>query len=237
MVLCHPADCERVEDAVDEIIIRNVWNQNSYPPMCPDYLERFIRKKLVVHDDIYRTTGADKTYLVGLYKQGYPVIPTVDSVKDVSRLPATDEYFIKPKDGFDAIEARRISLNDLIRLNPLGYCIQPLIDFDYEISFYYLDKHLQYVLYAPDKNKRWNLYEFTPSVADIDFAERFIRWSKQRYGIERVDACRLRSGELLLMEIEDQGGMYLSVQSVMEANRKRFLNNLKNSISQRIGLD
>lgn len=90
LVLCHPADCERTEDEVDEIIIRNVWNENSYPPPHPDYLERFMRKKLVIHDDLYRSSSTDKTYLVDLSKRGYPVIPTVDSVEDINRLPLVD---------------------------------------------------------------------------------------------------------------------------------------------------
>lgn len=236
LVICHPADCESVEDGVDEIIIRNTWNEKDYgePPL--GYENRFQIKGLNVHDDLYKRFGEDKDYLLGLYRNGYPVIPTVDTIADLYQLPEANEYFIKPKDGFDAIGARKINKEDLVKLNPVRYLIQPFVDFKYEISFYYLDKQLQYTLYAPDKTKRWDLVEYTPGVSDINFAEQFIGCNIQSRGIERVDACRLKNGELLLVEMTDQGGVYLSVPLLKKEVRDRFFGNLKESLLRRITL-
>ena len=236
VIICHPADCEELEDKADAIIIRNIWNEKEYGKPEPWY-KRWRGKKLPIHDDLYvregdyySGAGETKDYLIWLTKNGFPVVPSIDDIKNLHDLPEADAYFIKPKDGFDAINARRISKTELLELNPQHYLIQPFVDFEYEISFYYLNKKLQYTLYAPDKTKRWDLVEFVPSERDIVFAQKFIDWNMQKYGIERIDACRLKNGDLSLIEITDQGGAYLSAQDLSEGLRNTFLENLSASI-------
>ena len=234
VILCHPTDCEGVEDMVDEIIIRNTWNEKDYGKPSLGYKNRFRFKGLNVHDDLYKRPGEDKDYLLDLYRSGYPVIPTIDTIADLKQLPEAKEYFIKPKDGFDAIGARKIKKANLIKLNPAQYLIQPFVDFEYEISFYYLEKKLQYTMYAPDRIKRWDLVDYNPSKSDLKFAGQFIKWNLQKHGIERIDACRLKTGQLLLMEITDQGGAYLSLPLLKEVVKARFLINLEKSLLHRI---
>ena len=176
-------------------------------------------------------SGESKDYLIWLYKNGFPVIPSVDNIKDLGSLPATDEFFIKPQDGFSGINARKINKKDLVTLNPKHYVIQPFIDFEYEVSFYYLDKAFAYALYAPDKSQRFGsltLYEPTPE--DMVFADKYVKWNLQKRGLERVDACRTRDGKLLLTEMTDQGGAYLSILHVPELERTRFLEHLSRSL-------
>jgi len=235
--LAHPADCEQLEDQVDRIIVRNVWNAARYGMPEPWYHRWRSTPQLPIHDDLYVrsgdfSTGAgeSKDYLLQLYQLGYPVIPSIDSLANLKCLPESEQYFIKPKDGFDAINARKLTISELIALNPQHYIIQPFVDFDYEVSFYYLDKWLQYSLYAPDKERRWDLVEFSPSVSDLKFAEKFVRWNPQKRGIVRIDACRLKNGELLLVEISDQGGVYLSLPELPIDIRGQFLVNLVHSI-------
>ncbi len=79
-----------------------------------------------------------------------------------------------------------------------GHLIQPLMPFEYEISFYFIGKQFYYSLYAPDPEKRWELKLFKPLKEEVDFALKFIHWNTCKMGIQRVDACRLKSGELLL---------------------------------------
>ena len=71
------------------------------------------------------------------------------------------------------------------------------------MSFYYVDDAFQYALYAPDPDRRWVLEPYEPSEADLAFARRFIDWNTLDHGIQRVDACRTRDGDLLLVELED----------------------------------
>lgn len=234
IVLCHPAVCQVAENQADLVIIRNVWNLDNYgKPQLP-YRKRFIKKGLNVHDDLYRTTEEDKSYLIDLWHRGYPSIPTVDSVKDLHQLPRTGRYFVKPKDGFDAIDAIQVAGKKLKTINLSNKLIQPFIDFEYEVSFYFLDKQFLYALYTPNKHKRWSLEEYMPTKHDFAFAEMFIRWNKQKFGIERIDACRTKSGDLLLIEVTDQGGVFLSLQDLDSAKRGQFLERLKDSLIGRL---
>ena len=66
-------------------------------------------------------------------------------------------------------------------------------------------------------------YEFNDE--DVKFAERFIKWNDIKNGIQRVDACRTQSGELLLVELEDLNP-YLSVQELDDKTREQFINDL-----------
>ena len=52
--------------------------------------------------------------------------------------------------------------------------IQPAIDFQYEVSFYYINDILEYALYAPDKNRRWELKKYSFTKEDKQFAQKFI---------------------------------------------------------------
>ena len=84
------------------------------------------------------------------------------------------------------------------------------IDFQYEVSFYFIDDKFEYALYAPDKSKRWILKEYNCTDEDIAFAGRFIEWNTVTHGIQRVDACRTQDDQLLLVELEDLNP-YLSI--------------------------
>ncbi|WP_405346239.1 hypothetical protein [Ruminococcus sp.] len=35
--------------------------------------------------------------------------------------------------------------------------IQPAVDLEYEVSFYFINDQFEYALYAPDKDKRFNI--------------------------------------------------------------------------------
>ena len=106
---------------------------------------------------------------------------------------------------------------------------KPAIDFQYEVSFYFIDNKFEYALYAPDKSKRWILKEYNCTDEDIAFAGRFIEWNTVTHGIQRVDACRTNDGELLLVELEDLNP-YLSILDVNEKIRHIFLNDMMETL-------
>lgn len=99
--------------------------------------------------------------------------------------------------------------------------IQPEIDFEYEVSFYFVDDILEYALYAPDKKQRWKLEKYDFSNDDIAFARKFIEWNKIKHGMQRVDACRSKDGQLLLVELEDLNP-YLSVLELDKKQEKHL---------------
>jgi hypothetical protein len=109
--------------------------------------------------------------------------------------------------------------------------IQPLIEFVYEVSFYFIGNQFQYALYAPNPQKRWAMEPFMPSKEDVDFAQTFIAWNTCKFGIQRVDACRLKNGLLLLMELEDYNP-FLSLDLLDKNTKENFLKALCDSLEE-----
>ena len=109
--------------------------------------------------------------------------------------------------------------------------IQPQVDFEYEVSFYFLNNKLEYALYAPDKSRRWDLKRYHCTDEDIAFAKSFISWNDISNGIQRVDACRTRDGRLLLIELEDLNP-YLSLLELDEKTRETFVTDMVNALKK-----
>ena len=98
------------------------------------------------------------------------------------------------------------------------------------MSFYFVDRTFEYALYAPDAGQRWRLEPYEPTESDLVFAQRFIDWNDIDHGIQRVDACRTRASELLLVELEDLNP-YLSLDRVGASTRDAFVRDMTASIA------
>lgn len=195
-----------------------------------DYFQKFLRE--VSNNNILTFNSFDgkadirgKEYLLNLTNTGFPVIPTIDKLSDLSELGNAEKYVIKIKNGADSIGMEILSKEELLDTELKNKLIQPYLDFEYEISFYYLNNEFQYALYAPDKNKRWELKEIEASLEDIKFADKFIAWNNIQHGITRVDACRLRDNSLLLVELEDLNP-FLSIELLSEQKQEEFISRL-----------
>lgn len=230
VVLCHPCDSQPFEQVVDLIVFRNTGPVLQYQAYFTAFVERVADQQLTIYNTM---TGqgdqAGKGYLMELTRLGYPVIPSIDQAADLFRLSPAERYMVKPKDGADSIGLQVLSREELTTVDWQGHIAQPFIDFQYEVSFYYIDQHLQYALYAPDTQKRWQLAEYEPTPADVAFADQFIAWNTIGHGIQRVDACRTAQGGLLLVELEDLNP-YLSLDLLSPARREAFLHNFKQSL-------
>ena len=108
--------------------------------------------------------------------------------------------------------------------------IQPAIDFEYEVSFYFINDKFEYAVYAPNKKERWKLERYVPSAEEIEFAKRFIGWNTIENGIQRVDACKTKDGQLLLVELEDLNP-YLSLLELNKETVEIFINDLVDAIN------
>lgn len=213
-------------DCADFIVFRNTGPVIYYQSYFLDFL-KVIRDKDIMTFNSFdgKADIKGKQYLLDLTELGFPVIPTVDDVAKIDQLGTHEKYIIKIKDGADSIGMEVLSKKEIIGSKPTGKLIQPWIDFDYEASFYYLNDVFQYALYAPDKNKRWELVKYEPTPGDLKFAEKFIHWNNLERGITRVDACRLKDGSLLLVEVEDLNP-FLSIDLLSDEKRERFIGNL-----------
>jgi len=172
-----------------------------------------------------------KQYLVDLSRENYPVIPSINKRDEKHSLPQAERYLVKPIQGADSIGIELISAIQLEKFNFTDKLVQPVMDFSYEVSFYFINREFQYALYAPETNKRWNLERYDVSEADVKYAQRFIDWNAINYGIQRIDACRMPNGELFLMEIEDLNP-YLSLDLLSEQSRNDFVSNLVKALKE-----
>ena len=225
ILIAHPQQAIPLLENGDLVVFRNTGPVIGYQ----DYFRRFV--ETVKEKDINTFNSFDgkadmkgKQYLLDLAQTGYPVIPTVEKLSNIDDLGSTDKYIVKPKNGADSIGMEILTKKELLDSNPEGKLIQPFLEFEYEVSFYYLNDQFQYALYAPDKAKRWELTGYDPTPEDLRFAQSFIDWNDLTTGITRVDACRLKDGSLLLVELEDLNP-FLSIQLLSEEKRNRFLEN------------
>jgi hypothetical protein len=237
ILIGHPHQVLSYMDAADLIVIRNTGSIIYYKDIFQEFVKRAKEQNLKTFNSLDgKGDLLGKQYLVELTRSGYPVIPTVDHVDQLDQLGDHDHYIIKLIDGADSIGMSKRAKNDVKIMSVDGKIIQPCIDFVYELSFYYLNDVFQYALYAPDKNKRWVLETYEVSASDLMFADQFIQWNQMSHGIQRVDACRLRTGELLLVELEDINP-YLSLEVVTEEIRDQFMHDWLSALSHLLPKD
>lgn len=225
ILIAHPQQAIPLLQKGDLVVFRNTGPVIGYQEYFKLFVETVKEKEINTFNSFDgKADMKGKQYLLDLAKAGYPVIPTVEKLSNIEELGNTDRYVVKPKNGADSIGMEILTKKELIDSNPEGKLIQPFLDFDYEVSFYYLNDDFQYALYASDKAKRWDLSEYAPTPEDLSFAQSFIDWNNMTTGITRVDACRLNNGSLLLVELEDLNP-FLSIQLLSEEKRNWFLKN------------
>ncbi|MBT2479608.1 hypothetical protein [Streptomyces sp. ISL-94] len=227
IALCHPADAEALMPGFEAVVVRNSGPVLHYQEAYDSFRAAALAAGIRVYNPLTgRGDMAGKQYLLDLTAAGYPVIPTVDDPARLSELPQVPSYAVKPKQGADSIGLA-------FTADPSGpageILIQPRIDFAYEVSFYFVDDAFQYALYAPDPERRWELRPYDPTGADLAFARTFIEWNTLTHGIQRVDACRAPSGELLLVELEDLNP-YLSLDLLPAETQDDFVTALTGSL-------
>ncbi|MER6212717.1 hypothetical protein ABT213_01530 [Streptomyces sp. NPDC001674] len=227
LALCHPLDAEALMPGFDAVIVRNSGPVLHYQEAYDSFRAAALAAGTRVYNPLTgRADMAGKQYLLDLTAAGHPVIPTVDDPADLHLLPPADLYAVKPRQGADSIG---LTFTPAPATRPGEALIQPRIDFAYEVSFYFVDDAFQYALHAPDPSRRWDLVPYDPTAEDLAFARRFIDWNTLAHGIQRVDACRAPSGELLLVELEDLNP-YLSLSLLPQPVQDSFMEALVASL-------
>ena len=231
---CHPACCEPFEDADDLVVFSNAGAVAGFQDAYDAFWGRDVAKGLRTYNEFTGMADmAGKQYLLDMTDAGMRVIPTIDDMRDLGKLPGVDRYVIKPKGGADSIGLEFLTRDELEQRGLLGNdtLIQPAVDFVYEVSFFFLDGEFEYALYAPDTKARWELVQYDATAADRAFAREFVAWNPMGHGIQRVDACRTKEGDLLLVELEDLNP-YLSIDRVDATTRERFLTHFADALDR-----
>ncbi len=226
VALCHPKNSKDFENDVDLIVFRNTGPVTGFEEDYESFVKRVTSNSILTFNEfVGKADMKGKQYLLDLTLEGYPVIPTIDNLENINLLPSCENYVIKPKGGADSIGLEFLTKRELFEKDLGNMLIQPAVDFEYEVSFYFINDCLEYALYAPSKDKRLELEKYEFSQIDREFAEKFIAWNDIENGIQRVDACRTKEGELLLVELEDLNP-YLSILELDEKTREDFMNHL-----------
>ena len=235
VAVCPPTAAQSLLDTFDLVVIRNSGPVIHYRAQHEAFRAEVLARGVPISPDL--TGKADqqgKQYLLDLSAAGYPVIPTIDSAAAIDRLPKAAQYIAKPRFGADSVGLTVLERDDLATLSWDDLLVQPRIDFRYEVSFYFVDREPQYALNAPDPDRRWELAPYAATAADWAFAQRFVDWNSLDRGIQRVDACRTRAGDLLLVELEDLNP-YLSLDVLDADTRERFVESFRRSLLARVG--
>lgn len=232
LVVSHPLDCLNSINCVDGVIIRNIWPTHEYQDGW-DFVKAALRgSALPIYNPLgFRGEVEGKDYLVRLYNQGFPVIPSIDQAHDLHKISYAEYYWIKPKNSCDGIGAEKITRAELLIRDPKGYIIQPFVQFEYEPSFYFIDGIFHHAIKSKHRLFSDDVAMYEPTVDDLTFAGQFIQWSNALYGTQRVDAIRTFSGKLLLTEIENLCP-YLYVAEGGEEAGETFLNSLRSSLQK-----
>ncbi|HEY1021705.1 MAG TPA: hypothetical protein VGE06_05305 [Flavisolibacter sp.] len=223
ILIGHPQQALSFLHSADLIVFRNTGPVMGYKAYFTQFVKAVQEQGILTFNSFDgKADRRGKDYLLQLTHEGFPVIPTVERFDELAQLGAPEKYIVKLKDGADSIGMQVLAKEDLLHYTLQHQLIQPFVPFVYEVSFYYLNNRFQYALYAPDKKKRWDLKEYSPTTDDLAFAERFIQWNNMARGIVRVDACRLPDGQLLLVELEDLNP-FLSLDALRPAARENFV--------------
>ncbi len=227
--ISHIDDLEKILPTVDAVLLRNTGPQSSHRQA----LKALRQRTNTPFSNDLRGKGDinGKSHLRELFLAEYPVIPTFFSIEELQRFIPCEQYFLKPIDGADSDGVQILTYKELLAKKPSHLVIQPLISFQYEVSFYFVDDQFHYALYAPDPSRRWELMPYVPTQEDIAFACKFIQWNTCKSGIQRVDGCRLPDGRLLLMELEDYNP-FLSLNLLKKEIKEQFLESLCASLSR-----
>ena len=230
IAMCGPRHAAALLEGFAAVVVRNSGPVIHYPVEHAAFVERARRLGTVVYNPL--TGKADmngKQYLVDLTAAGYPVIPTVDSLGDLDRLPQAHAYVVKPKLGSDSIGMHIVDRAGIAAVHTGDALIQPRLELAHEVSFYAIDHELQYALVTADPSRRWDLVRHEPTAEEREFASQFLNWNGITHGIQRVDGCRTTDGRLLLMELEDLNP-YLSLDVLPPGERERFVQRMAASI-------
>lgn len=230
VAICSPLDATALMSSFDLVLVRNSGPVIHYREAYDKFRQAAIDNDVVlVNPPTGRGDQRGKGYLLELTRAGGAVIPTVDASGPLGDLPEVPEYVIKPLLGSDSIGLRFVPAGQLAEADRTDCLVQPKVDVLHEISFVFVGRTFSYATYAPDRERRWDLVPYDANPEEIAFAQRFVDWNALEVGVQRVDACRSATGELLLVELEDLNP-YLSLDVLAPGTRETFCSRLVESL-------
>ncbi len=203
LVICNPKDMNKFTEDFDLTIFRNAGPIANFKEEYDLFRQNISSKKTKYIQLFQWERWYERQILFNrIDKQRIWCHKNHRHLQNFDKLPESKTYVVKPKDGADSIGIEFLSKDEVFKT---------------------VDKN--------DKNRRWELKEYTPTKEDLEFAQSFIEWNNLDHGIQRVDACRDENDQLLLVELEDLNP-YLSLLDISPTLRDKFVTTLKSSIKK-----
>ncbi|MFI3115195.1 MAG: hypothetical protein R3Y12_03540 [Clostridia bacterium] len=227
---------ENLDDEFDVIIRRNTWVSTSEDTVNlyknnDKIIERLLKKgKKTVN--LVGLDGKGKGYLCDLFKNYENVLPTIKCKDDIKLLPKAEKYVIKDIKSFgNGLHQRVVKEQELEKEYKNGDIVQPFMSFKAEVQCYYVAEKMMYAYeYTPSKYPHYpepKLISLTEKEQKL--ADTFAKYSKTKYGLQRIDFLRLQDDSLVLMEIEDHAP-FMNLSKLPENILNEFLSEYKASI-------
>ena len=216
---------EELDTEFDIIIRRNAWVEEA--EKTKDYeiknnkLKERLKNKNIKTVNLEGFDGLGKEYLCQIYESGKQVIPTVDSIDKINKLPKVEEYVLKDTRSFgSSIGQKIVKGEDIEKEFKEGDIIQPKLKFISEVQFYFVaDKYPDYPI-----PKLIN-----PTEEEIKLACEFANLSGLKVGVQRIDFLRLENNKLILLEIEDNSPI-MNLELLDDTFREKVLEEYKKNI-------
>jgi hypothetical protein len=126
VAVCHPSAAGRLMNRFDVVVVRNsgpvIHDMSGYEA----FQAAALASGIPVFTDLRgQADQVGKQYLLDLFAAGYPVIPTVDDLDHLDRLPAVDDLVVKPRFGADSLGLEFVTRDDLATLDLQGRLLHP----------------------------------------------------------------------------------------------------------------
>ncbi len=221
-----------LDDEYDIFIKRYSWIEDiidfTVGAEESDYETRILNKNLprINFDGKFDNKG--KHYLSYLYNLVYPVVPTFNNIDNLNNVDNYEKYLVKPVNGYASygiIETDKSNIKSYWNKN---YVIQPKIDFDSEVQFYFIGNKYQFAqIFTPKKLlSHENAVFYNPSKYEVELAETFAKLNGPDFnGVQRIDFLKVKD-KLLLSELEDDSP-YMALEALPDNKKIDFINAFK----------
>ena len=182
LVSCPPLDAARVLRGLsgfDGVLVRNSGPVLHYPVEHADLLAAVRERGVALYNPATgRGDMQGKGYLLELFAAGFPVIPTVDRLADLDRLPAVRDYVVKPVAGADSIGLRVVPAAGLAEVEDAGRAGPAAHRLPVRGVVRLRGPRLPVRgVRAATLPARWRLEPYPATPADLAFAQQFVDWN------------------------------------------------------------
>ena len=224
-----------LEDEYDIFIKRYSWIEDiddfSVGAEESDYETRILKKDLprINFDGKFDNQG--KHYLANLYNNGYAVVPTINNILELDKLGKYEKFLVKPVNGYASYGIIEINKSNISNYWNSNYVIQPKLDFDSEVQFYFVGNKYEFAqIFTPKKLlSHENAIFYTPTIEEIRLAELFAKLNGDSFnGVQRIDFLKLNN-RLLLSELEDDSP-YMAIEALSDNKKQEFIDDFKQMV-------